>query len=265
MENQKDTYSILPDVVKRDKRLTFADMVIYSDIISLSKTLGYCTAKNKYFAEIYDKSERQITRILSSLSTCKYITIEECGGKNRKIYTIEQPRQKCLTAENNLDKNVQQPRQKCLANLDKNVYAQPIKNINKNYNIKNKSAREGARTCEDADKYNSEIIEIINYMNKYYDTNYLPTTKETRMLITDKLESGFTVRDFKIVLDKKHKSWKSDAKMAQWLRPKTLFGDNFENYRNEQEVLGARAPKTHEHTRDELDSIITDINYVDFL
>ena len=45
------------------------------------------------------------------------------------------------------------------------------------------------------------------------------------------VEAGRTLEDFKAVIDDRVKRWKGDAKMDEYLRPKTLFAlENFENY-----------------------------------
>lgn len=45
---------------------------------------------------------------------------------------------------------------------------------------------------------------------------------------------GYTMDDFKHVIDQKVKQWLFDPKMNMYLRPNTLFSPtNFENYLNE--------------------------------
>jgi phage replication O-like protein O len=71
---------------------------------------------------------------------------------------------------------------------------------------------------------------IINYLNEKADKNFRSTTKETKAHINARLREGFTEKDFKKVIDIKCSKWKSDPKMYEYLRPKTLFGNNFEAY-----------------------------------
>ena len=47
---------------------------------------------------------------------------------------------------------------------------------------------------------------------------------------------GYTVEDFKTVIDKKFKSWGNDPKMSLYLRPSTLFGTRFGEYLNEYQA-----------------------------
>lgn len=79
---------------------------------------------------------------------------------------------------------------------------------------------------------NSEAIKtIIDYLNSATDSSYRSTTKSNQKKINARLEEGFTVDDFKKVIDKKNAEWKG-TDMAKFLRPETLFGTKFEGYLN---------------------------------
>ena len=83
----------------------------------------------------------------------------------------------------------------------------------------------------DKDKYHCR--EILDYMNQVCGTHYKPTTKKTQTLIKARVKEGFTVDDFKTVIDKKFQQWHKDPKMVEYLRPETLFGTKFEGYLNQ--------------------------------
>lgn len=76
--------------------------------------------------------------------------------------------------------------------------------------------------------------EIISYLNLRASTNYRHTTSKTKQLIKARFKDGFTVEDFKMVIDKKVQSWLNDFTMNKFLRPETLFGTKFESYLNEK-------------------------------
>jgi uncharacterized phage protein (TIGR02220 family) len=61
---------------------------------------------------------------------------------------------------------------------------------------------------------------------------YKATTKKTQSCVKARLAEGFTVDDFKAVIDKKCAEWIGDEKMEKYLRPETLFGPKFEGYLN---------------------------------
>lgn len=80
---------------------------------------------------------------------------------------------------------------------------------------------------------NTDIYkEIISYLNMILDSNYKYTTKKTQDCINARLNEGFTVDDFKTVIDKKAKEWLG-TDMEKYLRPETLFGNKFEGYLNQ--------------------------------
>ena len=70
---------------------------------------------------------------------------------------------------------------------------------------------------------------IIEHLNSRAGTNYKPTTKETQKHINARLNEGYTLDDFKAVIDRKCSEWLG-THMAEYLRPQTLFGTKFESY-----------------------------------
>ena len=85
------------------------------------------------------------------------------------------------------------------------------------------------------------VREIVNYLNEKAGTKYRAGTKDTVKHIRARLSEGYTVDDFKIVIDKKVAEWQG-TKMAEFLRPMTLFGTKFESYLNAKNGEGAVGP-----------------------
>jgi len=77
-----------------------------------------------------------------------------------------------------------------------------------------------------------EIIRIVDYLNEKTGKSFKATSKATTSHINARLAEGYTVDDFKTVIDKKVFDWMSDEKMSEYLRPETLFGSKFESYLN---------------------------------
>ena len=73
---------------------------------------------------------------------------------------------------------------------------------------------------------------VIDYLNKKANTNYRASTKNTQSFINARVSEGYTVEDFKKVIDSKSKEW-LNTDFEKYLRPATLFGTKFENYLNE--------------------------------
>ena len=73
---------------------------------------------------------------------------------------------------------------------------------------------------------------IVEYLNEKANKNFKPTTKKTQSLINARIKEGFTLDDFKKVIDTKCSQWLG-TEMEKYLRPETLFGTKFEGYLNE--------------------------------
>lgn len=75
--------------------------------------------------------------------------------------------------------------------------------------------------------------EIVSYLNNKTGKNYKPTSKKTQSLIKARYNEGFTLSDFKQVIDNKVNDWIDNSEMNKYLRPETLFSNKFEGYLNE--------------------------------
>ena len=85
--------------------------------------------------------------------------------------------------------------------------------------------------------WTEETKHIIDYLNKRTGKKYSVRTKKTAQLIHKLLDNGFTVEDFERVIDIKCKQWLNNEKMNQYLRPRTLFSEKFEDYLNEAPAI----------------------------
>lgn len=79
-------------------------------------------------------------------------------------------------------------------------------------------------------------VDIIDYLNLKTNKKYRATTGKTKRLIDARTKEGFTVEDFKKVIDIKSIKW-INTDMQQYLRPETLFGTKFESYLNEYTIV----------------------------
>ena len=86
---------------------------------------------------------------------------------------------------------------------------------------------------DDVDKSHFEIIE---YLNLKTGSKFKPTTKPYVQAIRSRLKEGYTVDDFKTIIDKKCREWKG-TKLEKYLTPKTLFApSHFDTYLNSNEM-----------------------------
>lgn len=74
---------------------------------------------------------------------------------------------------------------------------------------------------------------IVSYLNEKSGKRFQPTTDETKRVIVARWNQGYTLEDFKKVIDIKCGKWLTDPKYIDYLRPQTLFGTKFESYLNE--------------------------------
>ena len=76
MEKKPSYYTILPATIRYDNELTPIAKLLFSEILSLSATNGYCHATNEYFAKLYGVEHRTIQRAIALLREKNYIITE---------------------------------------------------------------------------------------------------------------------------------------------------------------------------------------------
>lgn len=78
-----------------------------------------------------------------------------------------------------------------------------------------------------------EIKGIVEYLNIKSNSHYKYSTDKTQTLIKARIKDGFTLDNFKIVIDKKCEEWLG-TDFEKFLRPETLFSNKFEGYLNQK-------------------------------
>ena len=101
------------------------------------------------------------------------------------------------------------------------------------------------------------IEEIIEYLNQCTGKSFKVNSKIAISNINARLKEGYTLEDFKKVIEVKSIKWLEDAKMQDFLTPNTLFGNKFESYLNENIVL----PKTKQEKNYEQVSKATELGW----
>ena len=86
---------------------------------------------------------------------------------------------------------------------------------------------------------------VIDYFNQRTNRGFSPKTETTRKAINARVADGYTLDDFKAVIDNRADAWSGDEKMREFLRPETLFRPaHFESYLN----AARTAPKANTDT-----------------
>ena len=99
-------------------------------------------------------------------------------------------------------------------------------------------------------KHREIYIAVLAHLNQKAGTAYKAENQETQALIDSRLKEGYTFADFVKVIDRKTAEWQN-TEYAQYLRPRTLFGDKFESYLN-----APAKPSEKEKKPDILDGIL---------
>ena len=191
VEIRRNYYAILPADVRYDKKIPDGAKLLYSEITALASEKGYCWAKNEYFAELYEKSERTISRWIEKLEEYGYIIREfRYKDKSKEIKERfikiansvinsenDEENDKTHDEENDVvggDKNDNTCRQKCLLGGDKNV-RDNIKYINNK-----KERKKGKKTFDEIIENYTENENLRNELKEH-----LKVRKTKRAALTD--------------------------------------------------------------------------------
>ena len=199
-ENKKSYYAVIPANVRYDTNICANAKLLYGEITALCNEKGYCWASNQYFADLYSVNKASISRWVSSLEKNGYINIELVYKENSK-----------------------EIKHRYIRIVDK----VKIKDEDNSNNIDNSN---------DNNKFRTEIKDIIDYLNEKIGGRYRYNTESTNKLIRAKLNAGFTVNDFKYIIDRKVDDWQG-TDFEKYLRPSTLFGNKFEQYLNQKPMV----------------------------
>lgn len=101
------------------------------------------------------------------------------------------------------------------------------------------------------------IKDIINYLNDKCGTNYRHNSGATQRYIKARLKEGYTLENFKVVIDKKSDEW-IGTEWEKYLRPETLFGSKFAGYLNQKVNTGPTFRQANKQTS-QLESLLSSI------
>ncbi|WP_223320096.1 conserved phage C-terminal domain-containing protein [Leuconostoc mesenteroides] len=132
-------------------------------------------------------------------------------------------------------------RQKKQETLQSNTQVTISNDSKSNSKSKSKSNKDILSGSEEPDQL--PYKEVIDYLNEKTGSKYRSSGTKTKKSIKARFNEGFSLDDFRTVIDVKSKQWLTDKKMKQYLRPETLFGTKFESYLNENHVTSKPAMK----------------------
>ena len=204
----------IPAEIWLNENLTIMEKLFLVEIGSLNGEKG-CYASNEHFSKFFTLSKNRCSEIIKSLESKGLITIDYEYEENKKVIKKRTIR----------------------------VFGFPTggtRYIDRGYSENREESNTISNNTIDSNIYS----QIINYLNEKTNKNFRSNISKTQRLIQARIKEKFTIEDFKKVIDKKVRQWEKDKKMAQYLRPETLFGSKFESYLNESEGKNAGSEKT---------------------
>lgn len=181
--NEPGYYAIIPANVRYDSKLPANAKLLYGEITALCNKEGYCWATNDYFAELYNTTDKTISRWIKHLKDrelieCKLKTFRYEDGTIKKIRYIILDKNATLVLDkiilDHTDKNV-------LNHMDKNVQ---YNNTNSNNTLSNNldtkvSKEQSSETIPlKVDKRNPDIDEAFAIWEEVMGYPLHETTKE---------------------------------------------------------------------------------------
>ena len=113
------------------------------------------------------------------------------------------------------------------------------KDKDKDKDIKDTNVSNNINRSSKLDRYADLRKQILDYLNDSIGSHYRDC-KANKRLIDSRLDDGYTLEDFKHVIDVKAYQWK-DSDLQKYLRPETLFcASHFESYLNEEKQTGVK-------------------------
>ena len=218
---------------------------------------GYLETLKEELALKLDVSEDDISMTIAYFTQCGLIQIDE--DKNAELTQAKALVQQETNhvAYMRSYRKEQQEKEKNLTLLSNNFTTlstcktekeleQDLKlDINKEYIVEGTSPNEQSSSftfptwleetaIKDLEKTKHKELWIpIVYLNQVANKRYKFVDKTKRLLLA-RFKEGYTLEDFKQVIDIKTAEWKDSPDFSKYLRPETLFGSKFDGYLNQK-------------------------------
>ncbi|MDV6378877.1 conserved phage C-terminal domain-containing protein [Sporosarcina sp. GW1-11] len=245
-------YQSLPSLVMKIgmKEALFLQQLHYRSLMSKNIRDGYRWVYNSYEGwrtEFPYWSADTIRRIIRKLEKGGWIVsavYNRMKIDNTKWYRVNYANEELRALQLTVLE-----RKSCLGDEDKNTQLD-LANLHRPITKECKTTTKNKEYVEE----NLDVIaSVINYLNQKINKTFKAHSKTTRSLLNDRISEGYTVDDFKAVINTKTAQWLNDPTFCKYLRPSTLFSaTNFENYLNEvpsevpvnetRKVVSYRAP-----------------------
>lgn len=220
-------FGLIPRMLTRDKDLSIEAKAIYAYLAAFAGNNNEAFPSVELICAELDISRNRYFKHRKSLLEKGYIRIRRErleSGFSKNHYELVQMIPETVCIQNVDIRNVD------IGIVDIGNEATNSNSLNKN-NINSNSNKENITSCKQDSAYSA----VVDYLNLKANTKYKSTAGATCKLIKARLDEGFTIDDFKTVIDKKVATWLHDPQFSQYLRPSTLFqASKFEGYLNER-------------------------------
>lgn len=113
------------------------------------------------------------------------------------------------------------------------IYQYGVQFLQQDFKIIEPKKKKASKIISKEDRLTAE--NVIEYLNIICGTTFKKNGSNIDIIVT-RISEGFTISDFKLVIDKKTEDWKG-SDYQKYLRPITLFAKTkFENYLNSNET-----------------------------
>ena len=222
---EKNWFWLENDLVDRED-ITAMEKLIYMLLARYADKDGKCFPSQEKLCKITGiKDYRTIVKYLKQLEEKGLIEIQKNNGKVNVYYlkNVSTPPTKNVGTKNATTNFATEP-------PTKNIGTPPAKFAGITIHIE--------KDTKNNTQYIKEIEEVVNHLNEKAGTKYKSNSKNTTKHIKARLNDGYTLEDFKNVIDKKCSEW-LNTDMEKYLCPDTLFGSKFEKYLN-QKINGSK-------------------------
>lgn len=245
--NGSKAFLMIPISAARDEQLLKQpkSILLLGEIISMLNVTGEFYMSNSTLADKLKCSKKSISNYLSLLEDMNLINRQIYKKENgeidyRKITAGEELASTFAKSWNTNSSNAPRetdfhthgnrlpdPRETGCQTLGKQVAI-------KEEQYKKNNIRRSIYSSVDDEDEEPLYKKVINYLNEKLGTKYKPNSAINKRLIDARAKEGYSLDDFKKVIDNKCANWAHDPKMSKYLRPQTLFGTKFESYLNEK-------------------------------
>lgn len=193
--------------------------LVYGQLVTLNR--GEFIFGRQSWSKRLGISEQRLRTLIDKLIQDNMIELVKKYNKFTIYRVVNYEKYNPQTNQQETTENKQKQEDDNLQNNQQTTSKQPTSNLQ-------------VTTKKESNKVNKDIyIYIVAYLNQKANKNFKPTTKKTQSLINARIKEGFTLDDFKRVIDIKCNQWLG-TEMEKYLRPETLFGTKFESYLNEE-------------------------------